>query len=221
MSDENSNKGSYEATIQQVVSQGTGIGRTSGDLKQTNRAFYISLRDLKRERKELRSRSQSKYADIEQQLNGSKPSNAFKEACFEKVKDTEAKWKDIKSALNARAFTAAPSSPKSIPHFAFMGAEPNKKRDLNKGQFVEARKKSGRLSYPEQKGGKKHEDVEDSIESTVSRPRAISPFKPLTATKKNTFVLASGSISINTAMISKSPVRSPSFKQNVALYDVY
>ena len=110
---------SHEIKQAQGEAEKEHTGKNKQNVKQPKKAYYISLRNLNKERKESRSRSESKNVDNEQITKGRSSIPAgTKLNCFDKIKDAEETWKSIKDTIITRPNTGAPSSPKLLSRSA-------------------------------------------------------------------------------------------------------
>jgi len=196
-----------------------------------NKAIYISLRDLKTERKE-KSRSQSRQKiDILQRDSENLPIN-----CFEKIMSTEEKWLLIKESLNStRPLTRSPSSPKIISLFSIPEAECNKIKSRSSSTEKKIKRKFAcvRMSYQFQKEGqdrqtsrknlrKNSENVDDSSEILKLKPNKIPINKPFCKSRKsNSIICKKHSLGLNSSLNScklKTPPKSPKNSEPLLLF---
>ncbi len=194
--------------------------RPSTESTPMRKAFYISLRDLKRERKQ-KSRSQSKDNKLE--------SNAINaSSCFEKIKALEQKWIHIKDSLNnKKALTGTPSSPRILAATgtgdSSAKTELNNNRSSSNCKSVSRKQHCARFSCclpsefmlnnnkdPAPPPDKANIEDDEVISSTTTKPRLASPTKPFTATKKLSLVF--GATTTANSSINMTPQRSPHTK---------
>ncbi len=172
-----------------VAHKSPTVVRTTEHARRPGKAFYISLRDLKSERRELRSRSHSRRAGNESEAaeGNSRTAAPASPDCFENVKSTVARWNCVKKSLCLRTRSLVPSSPRSSLSSARLSEGLRAGKRLRDTSCQARDRKSNGDDLDQDKANVE----EDSNEWAISRPKSVSPTRVFTAIKKADYVPAS------------------------------